>query len=212
MLLDICAASMLDVTGNGWELREVIVSHRKPVNTWPEVTGSRWYPSDAAGSDETLLHAGGEGLYVDGGERMLLDSTGVHWYRPFSHQSPMKSIDMCWTSLDFPTPRVLQSPSTFALPTPLVSTPRSRSSQAQSSEFRQDCVPTTGIQKTLDNNHKQDVTTCLRLRLFSATLVYHPFAGCKYLQEVYPSLFAVHVKRTSKTQVDLTIPMIMNVA
>jgi hypothetical protein len=108
MLLDVCAASMLDVTGNGWELREVIVSHRKPVNTWPEVTGSRWYPSDAAGSDETLLHAGGEGLYVDGGERMLLDSTGVHWYRPFSHQSPMKSIDMCWTSLDFPTPRVLQ--------------------------------------------------------------------------------------------------------
>ena len=83
---------MLDFAGNGWELREVIVSHRRLVNTWQEVTGSRWYPSDAVGSDENLLHADGEGSYVDGGERMLLDS---NWCSLVPSISPMKSMDMC---------------------------------------------------------------------------------------------------------------------
>ena len=76
---------------------EVAGSHckpLKPVNTWLEVTGSCWNPSDAVGSDENLLHANGKGSYVDGGEQMLLGSTGVHWYHPFSHQNPMKSIKM----------------------------------------------------------------------------------------------------------------------
>ena len=50
------------------------------------------------GSDETLLHAGGEGSYVDGGERMLLDFKLLVF---IGNQSPMKF-------LDFPTPRVLQ--------------------------------------------------------------------------------------------------------
>ena len=130
MPLEVCAIFMLDMAGSGqnlenssgycwksvlfpcWMLLEVGGILKTPMNVVGHLCCfhvgccRKWV--GVVRSHCTLLHAGGKGLYVDRGEQMLLDSTGVHWYHPFSHQSLMKSIDMCWTLLDFPTPHVLQ--------------------------------------------------------------------------------------------------------